>query len=207
MRCSGKCQWKIRSLLHLLYLIVRREEERSSPELHKDAAHRPAVDGVAPIEAKRDLGRTVLPRAHDRRVVLVLPRRPAKVDQRHLRLLRDRAALLESGREEDILRLQVGVRELDGVYVRERLEAVHCDRRDLPQAEVRRRTAARTLWRRRVRRAGAASGDRLRRRGGSSADTLERREERGTHLLEGQAVVPPRLECAVQHHNRKALRG
>ena len=67
-----------------LNLIMRREKEATRPQLCQNAPHAPEVDRVAPLEAERHLGRAVLPRAHDGRVMVLVPRGTAEVDERDL---------------------------------------------------------------------------------------------------------------------------
>ena len=60
--------------------VLRQGARRTCGQLDQDAAHGPQVAGEAPAQAQDDLGRAVMPRAHNAAVVLVLKRRAAKVD-------------------------------------------------------------------------------------------------------------------------------
>ena len=120
----------------VLDLIVGREEQRASPKLSEDAPHRPLIDRMVPLQAEGYLGRTVLPRAHDGRVVLVLPRGSAKVDERHARMRGQSIPPVERRDEQNVLGLEVGVGETNRVYVLEGLEAVGSDRGNLREREV-----------------------------------------------------------------------
>lgn len=70
----------------MLEIIVRLEERVAGKELNQDASNAPNVTRVRPPESEDNLGRTVVPRGHYRRMILVLEGCRAKVDQTNLRV-------------------------------------------------------------------------------------------------------------------------
>ena len=134
------------------------------------------------------LRRSVLSRAHDRAVVLMAPRGPSKIDERNLGRGRQRHILRKRVDEENVLRLEVGVRQLDRVHVCETSEAVGSDASDLRKGKVAAGTRARVgaraaRFRGRICRAAAA-------RLVDRPCELESGVEGGPHRIKGQAVVP-----------------
>ena len=111
-------------------LSVYLKKSDASGEFEDDASNGPDVAGGAPAQLEDDLGRAVVPRRDDGRVVLVVEGGAAKVDQSDLGVAEEAEVLLALGVvdevvaavvEEDVLRLEVGVRqpvvvhEADGV--------------------------------------------------------------------------------------------
>lgn len=100
-------------------IVVGLKESEASVELEYDAPDGPDVAGVRPAELKDDFGGAVVARRHDRRVVLVVEGRRAKIDQTcvgaanhtlvSVRLLWIRNELEIGICKENILWLQVGV--------------------------------------------------------------------------------------------------
>lgn len=65
------------------------KESEAGVELEDDATDGPYVAGVRPAELQDDFGRAVVPRRHDRRVVLVIKSRRAEIDQTRIRAAND----------------------------------------------------------------------------------------------------------------------
>ena len=63
---------------------MRRKQHLARVELGENAAGRPHVGWIAPLEAENHLGRAVLPRIHNLGVVLVVERGAAKVNEADL---------------------------------------------------------------------------------------------------------------------------
>jgi len=93
----------------VLEVLVRLEQGLARKELDEDAPDGPDVARVGPPEAEDDLGRTIVARRDDRRVVLLIERGRAEVDEADLSRaqLLDWLALQESGRRSSGLTLFV----------------------------------------------------------------------------------------------------
>ena len=109
-----------RSLPLLAGVVVYLKKSDASGEFEDDAPDGPDVAGGAPAQLEDDLGRAVVPRRDDGRVVLVVEGGAAKVDQPDLGVAQEAEVLLPLGVvhevvaavvEEDVLRLEVGVRQ------------------------------------------------------------------------------------------------
>lgn len=123
--------------------------------------------------------------------MVLVPRRASKVNKSDVgHGGNERAAAWWRPREEHILRLQVRMRQLDAVHMREGSEAICRDVRDLWQRQV--TTCSATA---------ACGGLLLRPR------RLQGRVQRRAHLLEREAVVSVRLERAQQPHDRERALG
>ena len=121
--------------------------------------------------------------------MLVLPRRAAKVDDRDAR--RARADVGPAGRrEEHVLGLEVGMRELDRVQVGERPEAVEGHARDRSEREE---AAC-------VQRLASRAPLRL------ALHAPQRMVQRGAELAEDEAAVPLGREAANQPPDRQVER-
>lgn len=100
----------------VLEIVVRLEERFAGVELDQDASDRPGVARVGPAHLQDDLRRTIVTRGHDLRVVLLVERCTAKVDQPDISVLQhpflarigapcDRHQIVVAVDQEDVLRL------------------------------------------------------------------------------------------------------
>ena len=94
------------------------KESDAGGELEDDAAHGPDVARRGPAHLQDDLGRAVVPRRHDRRVVLVVEGGAAEVDEADLWAAQEAQVplplrvvhqVVAAVVEQDVLGLQVGV--------------------------------------------------------------------------------------------------
>eukprot|EP00326_Haptolina_ericina_P039640 CAMPEP_0181255340 /NCGR_PEP_ID=MMETSP1096-20121128/49096_1 /TAXON_ID=156174 ORGANISM="Chrysochromulina ericina, Strain CCMP281" /NCGR_SAMPLE_ID=MMETSP1096 /ASSEMBLY_ACC=CAM_ASM_000453 /LENGTH=331 /DNA_ID=CAMNT_0023353459 /DNA_START=529 /DNA_END=1522 /DNA_ORIENTATION=- len=182
---AGKCAEDSFHEREVFNLVVSAEEDSSCPKLDKDAPP-PTTDphsdpNQGQVSPQED-GTAVCTR---RLNGAETPIGAAKVDESD-RVILWWLTLARRGRDEEhILRLQVGVRQLDLVQMGQRLEAITCDNRNLLEGEV---CAGRT--------APAASLQR-------APDVAQPVVERRAHRLEDEAVVTSRFEAAQQPYDRE----
>lgn len=117
----------------VLQVIVGLEQGVSREELNQYAPNAPDIAREAPSQVEYNLGGTVVPRRHDRRVVFIVKGRRAKIDQPDLAIEEYSPLALHAVRsvgggwdvavvseclvgavhQEDVLRLQIGVDQVD----------------------------------------------------------------------------------------------
>mmetsp|Transcript_8943 Transcript_8943/g.18636 ORF Transcript_8943/g.18636 Transcript_8943/m.18636 type:complete len:366 (-) Transcript_8943:16-1113(-) len=177
----------------VLHLVVGGEENGARPELCEDAPHTPQVDRVRPRKLERHLRRPVLPRADNRRVMLMLPRGAAEVDEDDVEPRRRGAPVRRRLDQQDVLGLEVRVRQPDLVKVGKCNEAVVRNRGDLAEAEVRARLP--------VRHPVAAQALDV------APYVAQTMVQRRPHRLEHKAEVPAMIEAAQQLRDGEVGRG
>ncbi len=112
----------------MFQVVMGLEEGVASEELDQDAANAPDVTRIAPPQTQDDLGRAIVPRRHDRRMVFILERGRAKVDEPDLGIVQHPP--LTSGSADR------GRRGRDLAVVRETLRAV-VDEQDVLGLQIR----------------------------------------------------------------------
>lgn len=105
----------------VLQIVVRLEQRVTLVKLKNDASSAPDVTGLTPSQFENHFGRSVVARRDDARVVLPVERRAPEVDQLDPRVPHPPDSALRGGTqlgvpvatdEQDVLRLEVGVRQV-----------------------------------------------------------------------------------------------